>query len=245
MARDTRDACLSRRIEAGGRRSLAGRQAFNYARLNNEAVQRLDTPFVCFLNNDVEVITPTWLSAMLCCFARPGVGGAGAKLVWPNGMLQHGGVVTGLNYAAGHAYDRYLASEAGYADGILAARECSALTAACLLVRRSDFIDVGGFDEQAFPVTFNDVDLCLKLRCAGKVLVWTPEASFCTTSPPRAAAISSRLRSAAARQGTRGAEAALGARVDGRPYYNPISTLMLSVHGSRHASRNEPIHVEG
>ncbi len=129
---------------------------FNYARLNNEAVERLDTPLVCFLNNDVVVQTPTWLSNMQNYFARSDVGGVGAKLIWPNGMLQHGGVVVGLNYAAGHAYDRYLASEAGYADGILTARECSALTAACLLVRRSDFIDVGGFDEQAFPVTFND-----------------------------------------------------------------------------------------
>ncbi len=165
-------------LRAGGITVWRDDKAFNYARMNNEAVEKLDTPLICFLNNDVEVQTPTWLSRMQSYFARPEVGGVGAKLIWPNGMLQHGGVVLGLNYAAGHGYDRYLASEAGYADGILTARECSALTAACLLVRRSDFIDVGGFDEMAFPVTFNDVDLCLKLRRAGKVLIWTPEAEL-------------------------------------------------------------------
>jgi GT2 family glycosyltransferase len=165
-------------LREGGVTVWRDERPFNYARLNNEAVERLDTPLVCFLNNDVEVSTPAWLSTMQSYLARPDVAAVGAKLLWPNGMLQHGGVVIGLNYAAGHAYDRYLASEAGYADGILTARECSALTAACLMVRRSDFIDVGGFDEQAFPVTFNDVDLCLKLRRAGKVLVWTPEAEL-------------------------------------------------------------------
>lgn len=151
---------------------------FNYARLNNDAVKALDTPFICFLNNDVEVRSPDWLDVMKGYFARQDVGGVGAKLTWPNGMLQHGGVVIGLNYAAGHGYDRYLASEAGYAEGILTTRECSALTAACLLVRRADFLAVGGFDAEAFPVAFNDVDLCLKLRQAGKVLIWTPDAEL-------------------------------------------------------------------
>ncbi len=173
-------------------------KSFNYARLNNEAVQRIATSFVCFLNNDVEVITPTWLAIMQSYFSRREVGGVGAKLVWPNGMLQHGGVVIGLNYAAGHAYDRYLASEPGYADGILTARECSALTAACLLVRRSDFIDVGGFDEQAFPVTFNDVDLCLKLRRAERSLCGRRSLSFFTMNPPHAGAILNQSRNEAA-----------------------------------------------
>lgn len=153
-------------------------EPFNYARLNNDAVKALNTPFICFLNNDVEVRSPDWLNVMQSYFARDDVAGVGAKLTWPNGMLQHGGVVIGLNYAAGHGFDRYLASEAGYAEGILTARECSALTAACLLVRRADFLSVGGFDAEAFPVAFNDVDLCLKLRRAGKVLIWTPDAEL-------------------------------------------------------------------
>jgi GT2 family glycosyltransferase len=153
-------------------------RAFNYARLNNLAIREIASPFACLLNNDVEVLAMDWLSEMQSFFSRESVGGVGAKLAWPNGMLQHGGVVLGMNFAAGHAYDRYLAEEPGYADGVLAARECSALTAACLLLRREDFLRVGGFDETAFPVAFNDVDLCLKLREAGKTLVWSPRAQL-------------------------------------------------------------------
>jgi GT2 family glycosyltransferase len=149
---------------------------FNYSRLNNAAIRDVRSPFVCLLNNDVEVLAPDWLSDMQGFFARERVGGVGAKLIWPNGMLQHGGVVLGMNFAAGHAYDRYLADEPGYADGILVAREAGALTAACLLMKREDVLHVGGLDEIAFPVAFNDVDLCLKLRDAGKVLVWSPRA---------------------------------------------------------------------
>lgn len=149
---------------------------FNYSRLNNAAVREVRSPFVCLLNNDVEVLESEWLSDMQAFFTRDRVGAVGAKLIWPNGMLQHGGVVLGMNFAAGHAYDRYLADEPGYADGILVAREAGALTAACLLVKRADFLKVGGLDEVAFPVAFNDVDLCLKLRQAGKVLVWSPRA---------------------------------------------------------------------
>lgn len=152
--------------------------SFNYARLNNLAIREVASPFACLLNNDVEVQKADWLAGMQSFFSRDRVGAVGAKLVWPNGMLQHGGVVLGMNFGAGHAYDRYLANDPGYADGVLAARECSALTAACLLLRREDFLAVGGFDERAFPVAFNDVDLCLKLREAGKTLVWSPSAQL-------------------------------------------------------------------
>ena len=151
---------------------------FNYARINNRAAERSSADYLCFLNNDVEIVQGDWLTAMHRVFARRDVGAVGAKLVWPNRMLQHGGVVLGTGFAASHAYDRYLADEPGYMDGIKVARECGALTAACLLVRRMDFRRVGGFDEIAFPVAFNDVDLCLKLRAAGQVLVWTPAAEL-------------------------------------------------------------------
>lgn len=151
---------------------------FNYSRLNNAAIRDVPAPFACLLNNDVEVLSRDWLEDMQSFFSRKSIGGVGAKLVWPNGMLQHGGVVLGMNFAAGHAYDRYLADEPGYADGILVARESGALTAACLLVRRDDFLRIGGFDEVAFPVAFNDVDLCLKLREAGKTLAWSPRAQL-------------------------------------------------------------------
>lgn len=165
-----------REQECGGATVLRDDGPFNHSRLNNAAMREISAPFACFLNNDVEILARDWLGEMQSRFSRAQVGGVGARLIWPNGMLQHGGVVLGLNFAAGHAYDRCLAEEPGYADGILAARECGALTAACLLVRRVDFQGVGGFDEAAFPVAFNDVDLCLKLREMGKVLVWSPHA---------------------------------------------------------------------
>jgi GT2 family glycosyltransferase len=195
---------------------------FNYSRLNNEAIRDVRSPFVCLLNNDVEVITPDWLGDMQSFFSRERVGGVGAKLVWPNGMLQHGGVVLGMNFAAGHAYDRYLADEPGYADGILVPREAAALTAACLLLRRQDFCDVGGLDEREFPVAFNDVDLCLKLRRAGKVLVWSPRArllhreSASRTSDHESPAKHARFQKELATLRRRWAEALFG-----DIYYNP------------------------
>ncbi len=149
---------------------------FNFSRINNEAVAATTAPLICFLNNDVEVLDGDWLDAMRSLLADQKVGGVGAKLLWPNGMVQHGGVILGTGFAASHAYDTHIATDAGYADGLLVEREATALTAACLMVRRADFLAVGGFDEKAFPVAFNDVDLCLKLRALGRRLVWTPKA---------------------------------------------------------------------
>lgn len=149
---------------------------FNYAQMHNTVVPKIEAEFICLLNNDVEIVDPDWLVEMKRCFSRSNVGIVGAKLIWPNGMLQHGGVVLGSGFAASHAYDRYLADEAGYGDGVLTARECSAVTAACLLTRKTTFLGVNGFDEEAFPVAFNDVDFCLKVRAQGQKIVWTPAA---------------------------------------------------------------------
>lgn len=151
---------------------------FNYAQMHNTVVPSIDAEFICLLNNDVEILDPDWLDEMKRHFSREDVGAVGAKLIWPNGMLQHGGVVLGTGFAASHAYDRYLASEAGYADGILVPRECGAVTAACLLMRQTTFMDLGRFDEEAFPVAFNDVDLCLRLRLSGRHVIWTPAAAL-------------------------------------------------------------------
>lgn len=106
------------------------------------------------------------------------VGAVGALLLWPSGVVQHGGVVLGPNFAAAHAFNDRMDGDAGYGDLLRAAHECSAVTAACLLTRRRDFIDLGGMDEFRFPVNFNDVDYCLKLRAAGKRIVFTPHAKL-------------------------------------------------------------------
>lgn len=205
--------------------------AFNFARLNNFAIREIASPFVCLLNNDVEALTPDWLVDMQRLFSRADIGGVGAKLIWPNGMLQHGGVVLGMNFAAAHAYDRCLASEPGYADGILVSRECGALTAACLLLRRQDYLDVGGLDETAFPVAFNDVDLCLKLRRAGRTLAWCPHAALLH----RESASRTRDRQTEATRSRADKELAELRRRWGRdliddPYYNPNLNLDAYSH---------------
>jgi GT2 family glycosyltransferase len=154
--------------------SVAG--PFNFAQLNNLAVQACRTDQVLLLNNDIRAIDAGWLEEMRGRLDEPDVGAVGALLLWPSGMVQHGGVVLGSSFAAAHIGNDRLANDPGYADMLRTARECSAVTAACLLTRRSDYLAVGGMDEVRFPVNFNDVDYCLKLRNAGKRIVWTPQA---------------------------------------------------------------------
>jgi GT2 family glycosyltransferase len=149
---------------------------FNFAALNNAAVERTDAELVCLLNNDIEAIHPEWLEEMVSVALQPGVGAVGAKLLYPDGRIQHGGVLVGLHGAADHAYAGAPGSAAGYAQQLLVRREVSAVTAACLVMRRALYLEVGGLDEEAFPVSFNDVDLCLKLRERGYRNVWTPHA---------------------------------------------------------------------
>jgi GT2 family glycosyltransferase len=149
---------------------------FNFAALNNTAVRRTDAELVCLLNNDVEVLHPEWLEEMVSVAMQPGVGAVGAKLLYPDGRIQHGGVLVGLYRAADHVYARAPGNAPGHAQQLLVRREVSAVTAACLVIRRALYLEVGGLDEEAFPVSFNDVDFCLKLRERGYRNVWTPHA---------------------------------------------------------------------
>lgn len=155
-------------------RVLACPGPFNYAALNNRAARETEADFLGLLNNDVEIIDPDWLAEMAGLLARPGTGAVGAKLFWPNGMVQHGGVVLGIDGGAAHAGPGWMAEEPGYCGANLTLRRWSAVTAACLLTRREDYLALGGLDEAAFPVAFNDVDFCLRLGAAGKAVVWTP-----------------------------------------------------------------------
>ncbi|MBR0750736.1 glycosyltransferase family 2 protein [Bradyrhizobium jicamae] len=149
---------------------------FNFARLNNRAAAMLETDILCLLNNDIEATDDRWLEEMLTRLAEPDVGAVGALLTWPSGVVQHGGVVLGMNFMAMHAFRDRLAEDSGYLDLLHVAHECNAVTAACLLTRRADYLSVGGMDETSFAVAFNDVDYCLKLREAGKRIVFTPHA---------------------------------------------------------------------
>ena len=151
---------------------------FNYAALNNAAVAEVRGEFVALLNNDIEVITPGWLEEMVSLAAQPGVGAVGARLWYSDGTLQNGGVVIGIGDGAGHALKRLRRDDAGMGQRAQVMQGYSAVTAACLVVRRASYLQVGGLDAQAFAVAFNDIDFGLKLRTAGLRNLWTPHAEL-------------------------------------------------------------------
>jgi GT2 family glycosyltransferase len=150
---------------------------FNYAAINNFAAREARGELLLLLNNDVEITDPRWMTEMVVQFTRDGadkpVAAVGKKLLWANGMVQHGGVVVGINGLAAHAFNHCQANDPGYMGLNLFDREQSAVTAACLMIRKSDYWAVGGLDAHQLPVAFNDVDLCLKLRELGKRIVLT------------------------------------------------------------------------
>jgi GT2 family glycosyltransferase len=137
---------------------------FNYSALNNNAAGTAQGEFLCFLNNDVEIVEPDWLRWLISRAARPDIGAVGARLLYPDGTLQHAGVFIGIGGGAAHAHRFLKADERGYFDRSRLPQRVSAVTGACLVVSREKFIAVGGFDEKNFRVAFNDIDLCLKLN---------------------------------------------------------------------------------
>jgi GT2 family glycosyltransferase len=150
---------------------------FNFSRSNNLAASIATGELLCFLNDDTEVVAADWLSAMTGHLLREHVGAVGAKLLYPNGRIQHAGVILGAGGVAAHSYKGARADTGGYQDRAVVDQDVSCVTAACMLVRREAFSDVGGFDED-LAVAFNDVDLCLRLRAAGWRIVWTPSAQL-------------------------------------------------------------------
>lgn len=151
--------------------------ASNYSRLNNRGVELSRGSFVALLNNDVEVINYDWLSEMVSRVMQPGVAMVGAQLWYPNGAIQHGGVILGTGGIAGHAHVGLTRDDSGYFARAHLAQNLSAVTAACAVVKREVYLQLGGFDEN-LAVTFNDVDFCLRLREAGYRILWTPYAEL-------------------------------------------------------------------
>ena len=136
---------------------------FNFSAMNNRAAEAATGEMLCLLNNDVEMHDGVWLQAMVRHAMRPGVGAVGALLQYPDGTVQHAGVTVGTGGAAGHVYRGTPVADAGHRDMHRLTRYVAAVTAACLAVRRASFLEVGGLDESALKVAFNDVDFCLKL----------------------------------------------------------------------------------
>jgi len=151
--------------------------AFNFSALNNTALRATSTDAVAFINDDIEALNEDWLEQMLTLAEQEHVGCVGAKLLYPDRRIQHGGIVLGLYGIAGHAHRFASRDDPGYLTRLTTIHEVSAVTAACLLIRRKVFDQVGGFDK-ALAVAFNDVDFCLRVRAAGYVNLWTPFAEL-------------------------------------------------------------------
>lgn len=151
---------------------------FNFSAINNFAVEQTDSPWLLFLNNDTEVIEGDWLTMMAEHVQRPEVGAVGPKLLYPDDTVQHAGIVVGVGGIAEHAFRGLPAEAPGVCRQLQTTRNYSAVTGACLLTRREVFDEVGGFDEERLPVTFSDVDLCLKMRRAGYRVVYVPFAKL-------------------------------------------------------------------
>lgn len=144
---------------------------FNYSRINNLAAQKAKGKYLLFLNNDTEVITPGWITKMVSFAQFERIGMVGAKLYYPNQTIQHAGVIVGLGGAAGHCHHTYPKGDFGYFGKLEINVNYLAVTAACCMIRKADFEQLGGFEEK-LTVAFNDVDLCLREYEAGHDNVW-------------------------------------------------------------------------
>lgn len=151
---------------------------FNYAAINNHGVEQCRGDVVVLLNNDTAVITGDWLEELVSLAIRPDVGCVGPKLLYGDGTLQHAGLITGIGGSAGHAFKGEPGEWRGYFNRAMVAQEMSGVTGACLAIRRDTYQQVGGLDASTFPVAFNDVDFCLRVRAAGYRNIYTPHAKL-------------------------------------------------------------------
>jgi glycosyltransferase involved in cell wall biosynthesis len=150
---------------------------FNFSAINNFGVTQTDAPLIGLLNNDLEVIDGDWLNEMASHALRPEIGCVGAKLYYPDDRIQHAGVILGIGGVAAHAWQTHPRGAAGQAHRNLLQQNLSAVTAACLVIRREVYLEAGGLDEQ-LRVAFNDVDFCLAVRARGYRNLWTPYAEL-------------------------------------------------------------------
>lgn len=151
---------------------------FNYSAINNFAVLQSNGSILCLMNNDIEVISQDWLGEMVSQASRPEIGAVGSMLYYPDDTIQHAGVILGLGGIAGHPYSGHARGTCGYMNRACLVQNLSAVTAACLVVRKTVFQEVNGLDEINLPVAFNDVDFCLRILEKGYRNLWTPFAEL-------------------------------------------------------------------
>lgn len=199
---------------------------FNYSAINNYAAKISNGEFLLFLNNDTEVISPLWLDKMMMSIQRKGVGIVGAKLYYPNETVQHCGVTLGTYGIASHTGRHRGRKDSGYFANMIIERNVSAVTGACLLISRAVFDEVHGFDEENLKVSYNDVDLCLKVRNAGYYIVVNPQAElfhYESVSRGQDETIEQRIRN---RQERHVMYLRYGHQLMEDPYYSPNLSLM-------------------
>ena len=151
---------------------------FNFSRLNNVAAKAAKGELLCLMNNDIEIISPDWLDEMVSQAMRPEIGAVGAKLLYPNDTVQHAGVILGLGGIAGHAHLGIHRNDPGYFGRASLVQNFMAVTAACLVIRKEIYEQVGGLNEKDFAVAFNDIDFCIRVHQAGYHNLWTPFAEL-------------------------------------------------------------------
>jgi GT2 family glycosyltransferase len=217
-----------RLLEKQGVRVLRDDGPFNYSALNNRAAAIAVGEVLVLINNDTEVIEPKWLEIMVGHAVRPGIGPVGAKLLYPDNTIQHAGVVLGLGGqagAAGHAHYKFPATSTGYLGRISLTSNFSAVTGACLAVRRDLYLKVGGLDEENLRIAFNDVDFCLKLGELGYRCVYTPDAVLYHHESASRGAEDNPEKKARFKQESDWMRARWGRLIDNDPFYNPNLTL--------------------
>lgn len=156
-------------------RLLTWKGAFHYSAINNFAMEQAEGEYVILLNNDVEILTPDWIEEMLMLAQREDVGAVGALLYYPDGSVQHAGVILGIGGVAGHAHKHFVAEDTGYFYRLSVVQNLSAVTGACMMLPIALLRELGGLSED-FSVAFNDVDLCMRIRRAGYQILFTPYA---------------------------------------------------------------------
>ncbi|RUR29996.1 glycosyltransferase family 2 protein [Vreelandella nanhaiensis] len=207
-------------------RVLRWEQPFNYSAINNFGAQHANGDIIGLVNNDIEPINSDWLTEMVRQASRPEIGCVGAKLYYPNDTIQHAGVILGIGGVAGHAHKYFTRHAIGYFTRLHIAHNLSAVTAACLLVRKEIFNEVEGLNEERLAVAFNDVDFCLKVREAGYRNLWTPYAElYHHESISRGADDNAKKRARAAGE-VAYMRKTWAEKLDNDPAYNPNLTLV-------------------
>lgn len=225
QSRDAKTLAYLVELEAQGKaRVLRYDAPFNYSAINNFAVQHAKGSLIALVNDDIEVISSDWLEEMAGYAIQEEVGAVGAMLYYPDDTIQHAGTILGLHGIAGHIFPGQPRGYPGRQGRCLVPQNLAAVTAACMLLRRTVYGEAGGLDEQ-LPVAFNDIDLCLRLMQKGYRNVWTPYAEFYHHESASRGYDDTRARQARAQVETALMHRRWGTRLGGDPAYNPNLSL--------------------